>query len=95
MTTPVTVSLQPPAKGENTEQSSQPRKKVSWVNVINNKPSLSKHEYEVTMVDGATMVEIPDEIVQNSVPLWEEFLEGHFIGDAPHVAKVHVIVNKI
>lgn len=47
------------------------------------------------MVDGAVRIEIPDEVVQKSVPLWEEFLEGRFLGDAPHVAKVHVIVNKI
>lgn len=83
-----------PMTVESSDQPSQKGEKVSWANVVN-KSSLSKHEYEVTMVDGAATVEIPDEIVQNSVPLWEDFLEGHFLGDAPHAAKIHVIVNKI
>lgn len=40
-------------------------------------------------------MEIPDDVIEESVPLWEDFLIGKFVSTAPHVAKVHVIVNKI
>ncbi|CAE6229888.1 unnamed protein product [Arabidopsis arenosa] len=36
-----------------------------------------------------------DEVFENVTPLWEDFLIGKFLDTAPHVAKVHVIVNKI
>lgn len=56
------------------------------------------------MLDGASTVEVKrvivkdfhnKEVVKDSVPLWEDFLTGKFLDAAPHVAKVHVIVNKI
>lgn len=40
------------------------------------------------------MMVVPDE-VHDYVPLWDDFLEGRFLSTTPHVAKVHVIVNKI
>lgn len=30
-----------------------------------------------------------------SVPLWDDFLQGKFLDTAPHVAKIHIFVNKI
>lgn len=48
------------------------------------------------MVDGNQKIQIPDDIFEDSAPLWEDFLIGKFIStSAPHVAKIHVIVNKI
>lgn len=40
-------------------------------------------------------MDVPDEILENSVPLWEDLIVGRFPSAAPHVAKIHVIVNKI
>lgn len=40
------------------------------------------------------MVEIPDEVLTGSTPLWEDFVIGKFLDLAPHVAKVHMVVNK-
>ncbi|XP_056867232.1 uncharacterized protein LOC108835438 [Raphanus sativus] len=41
------------------------------------------------------MVEIPDEVLENPTPLWEDFIVGKFLDLAPHVAKVHMVLNKI
>lgn len=50
-------------------------KKSSWVNIVKNKPFLTNHVVEVVdMVNGSGVVEIPDEVVKNSVPFWEDFL---------------------
>lgn len=45
--------------------------------------------------DCQTVVEIPDAVIENANPLWEDFLIGKFLDLAPHIAKVHAIVNKI
>lgn len=47
------------------------------------------------MEDGVNSVMVPDEVFHNPSPLWEDFLIGRFLATAPHVAKVHAIVNKI
>ncbi|XP_023638041.1 uncharacterized protein LOC111830437 [Capsella rubella] len=59
------------------------------------KPALSKFNVEVSVVDGKAMVIVPDEVLKDSVPLWEDFLVGRFPNAAPHVGRIHVIVNKI
>ncbi|CAA7034137.1 unnamed protein product [Microthlaspi erraticum] len=69
--------------------------KLSWASIVQNKPTLSKHVLNIQVIDGAPTVEIPEEILKDLVPLWEDFLIGKFLDTAPHVAKVHVIVNKI
>lgn len=95
MSAPETSVQVPPVTEGSSVQLVKEVKKVLYANAVQNKSSLSKHDYEVTIVDGNTMVEIPEYIIQDLVPLWEDFLECHFFGDAPHVAKAHVIVNKI
>lgn len=50
---------------------------------------------EVSNKDGVNMVEIPDEILDNSTPLWDDFVVGKFLDLVPHVAKVHIVLNKI
>lgn len=67
----------------------------SYAAVVNKRPSLKKFEYEVSMLDGVPTIEVPSEVINNSIPLWEDFLVGRFPNPAPHVAKIHVIVNKI
>ncbi|KAL0742650.1 hypothetical protein Bca4012_084163 [Brassica carinata] len=45
--------------------------------------------------EGKDFVEVPDGVIENMVPLWEDLIEGKFMDTAPHVAKIHTIVNKI
>ncbi|KAG7536891.1 Endonuclease/exonuclease/phosphatase superfamily [Arabidopsis suecica] len=67
----------------------------SWVSVVQNKQTLKKYDLNISTSEGQSSVEIPDEVFENVTPLWEDFLIGKFLDTAPHVAKVHVIVNKI
>lgn len=66
----------------------------SWATVAG-KPYLSKFDYEVSLIDGKAIVPVPVEVLEDAPPLWEDFLVGRFASVAPHVAKIHVIVNKI
>lgn len=75
--------------------SSSQNKQQSYAAVVNKRPSLKKHDFEVSLIDGVPTIEVPDAVIQDSVPLWEDFLIGRFPSNAPHVAKIHVIVNKI
>ncbi|KAG7564122.1 Reverse transcriptase zinc-binding domain [Arabidopsis suecica] len=74
---------------------SSPNHEKSYAGAVENRFSTPSHTFQVEVVDGASLLEIPDDLIQNSVPLWEDFLEGKFLDKAPHVAKIHVIVNKI
>lgn len=56
-----------------------------------NKKSLKKYEVKVTTKDGKHKVEIPDDILTDSTPLWEDFVVGKFLDISPHVAKVHMV----
>lgn len=67
----------------------------SWVKAAQEKKKLKKYEVEVSNKEGIQMVEIPDEIIENSTPLWEDFVVGKFLDLDPHVAKVHMVLNKI
>lgn len=67
----------------------------SYASIVNKHPSLKKFEYAVSVLDGVLTIAVPKEVITDSVPLWEDFLVGRFPVNAPHVAKIHVIVNKI
>lgn len=67
----------------------------SWIEVAQNKKHMRKYEVEVALKDRVNTVAIPNEIVENSTPLWEDFVVGKFLDLAPHVAKVHMVLNKI
>lgn len=96
MSAPEKEALPPPESEGNQRLKLIEEKKHSWVNVVKNKQSLTNHTIEVmAMANGSGVVEIPEDVVEESVPLWEDFLEGRFMSEAPHVAKIHVIVNKI
>lgn len=56
---------------------------------------MSRYDFSYKEIDGKQAVEIQDDVIDESVPLWEDFLIEKFLSTAPHVAKVHVIVNKI
>jgi len=47
-------------------------------------------------VNGKQRVVVPKEVVADAKPLWEDFLIGKFLNaSAPHIGKIHMIVNKI
>lgn len=67
----------------------------SWVGVAKDKKVLRKYDVEVRNEGGKQTVEIPEEVITKSTPLWDEFVIGKFLDRAPHVAKVHMVLNKI
>ena len=69
--------------------------KGSWVGAVQGTRCLKKYDVEVSMKDGVGSVLVPEEITKDVVPLWDDFLIGKFLDNAPHIAKVHAIVNKI
>ncbi|XP_056867299.1 uncharacterized protein LOC130512878 [Raphanus sativus] len=69
--------------------------KGSWVRAVQGQKVLKKYDVEVTMKDGVGSVMVPEEITKDVPPLWEDFLIGKFLDTAPHIAKIHAIVNKI
>lgn len=56
---------------------------------------MRKYTVDVTDSEGQLNVEIPDEVVFNVNPLCEDFLTGKFLDTAPHIARIHAVVNKI
>lgn len=95
------VLMEGPAVSVSSEEGSQPLKTLAtqnrdWVRAVQgNQKSLKKYEVDIMMKDGVGSVNVPDAVVKDSSPLWEDFLMGKFLDKAPHIAKVHAIVNKI
>ncbi|KAL0716443.1 hypothetical protein Bca4012_065765 [Brassica carinata] len=67
----------------------------SWVTATMDKKRLRKYEVEVLHSEGIHTVEIPEGIMDNTTPLWEDFIIGKFLDISPHVAKIHMVLNKI
>ncbi|XP_024014096.1 uncharacterized protein LOC112088137 [Eutrema salsugineum] len=65
------------------------------VDAVAQKSGLVKHDLSISVIEGSPRIQIPNDIIDGSVPLWDKILVGKFLSTAPHVAKVHVIVNKI
>ena len=80
--------------------SGQPRveektKTRSYANVAK-KHIFTKQKFVVSEIDGKEKVVVPREVFVGAKPLWEDFLIGKFLNTkAPHVGKIHMIVNKI
>ncbi|XP_048610951.1 uncharacterized protein LOC111205492 [Brassica napus] len=72
-----------------------PHKALSWAGIAQEKKVLRKYTLDVTNSEGQLNVEIPDEVVINVNPLWEDFIIGNFLDTAPHIARIHAVVNKI
>lgn len=70
-------------------------KKSSWVAVAQTGSVLAEHVLTYGSEEGKSFVEVPDTVIQNTVPLWDDLVEGKFMDTAPHVAKIHAIVNRI
>lgn len=69
--------------------------KRSWVAVAQKKQVLTKYDYEMLNSEGKQSIEVPSIIVEKANLLWEDFVILRFLETAPHIAKVHVILNKI
>lgn len=50
-------------------------------------------DYQI--VNGVASVRIPEEILEDSNPLWKCFLVGYFIEEAPHIGTIHATINWI
>ncbi|KAL1224706.1 hypothetical protein V5N11_001145 [Cardamine amara subsp. amara] len=74
-----------------TTSSTKIQAKKSWVS----RASLKQFDYELIESESKAIVAVLDEIIEDAMPLWEDFLIGRFSYAAPHVAKIHFIVNKI
>lgn len=70
-------------------------KNSSWVSKAQSGSVLTEHVMKFGSEEGREFIEVPDGVLENSVPLWDDLVVGNFMDTAPHVAKIHVIVNKI
>ncbi|XP_010468565.1 PREDICTED: uncharacterized protein LOC104748652 [Camelina sativa] len=77
------------------QETSSAMRKESWVSMVQNKKVLRKFDVTINSSERSDSVDIPDEVLDNSTPLWDDFLLGKFLDTAPHVGKVHVILKKI
>ena len=59
-----------------------------------NEPSIH-FSPEVVMQEGVAVVDLPEKVTNDSKPLSESYVVGHFIGDASHIGKVHASVNRL
>lgn len=68
---------------------------VSWVKIAQERKVLKKYDLEIIEGEEGKVVEIPNEVIEKVDLLWEDYLIGKFLDTAPHVARVHAIVNRI
>lgn len=68
---------------------------TNWAGIAKDKRSLKKYDVEIKSIEGKSKVVAPDGIFSDATPLWEDFVVGRFLDIAPHIAKVHMVVNKI
>ena len=71
------------------------QKEKSWAKVAQGRQVMKKYDLDISISEGKRSVEVPAEIVEKSNPLWDDFVIARFLETAPHIAKVHMIVNKI
>ena len=71
---------------QTTSEASPEAIKPSYSSIVQNRPTLSKHDFNVTMVNGDLIVQVPNEIFEDSVPLWEDLIIGRFPQVSPHIA---------
>lgn len=69
--------------------------KKSWAKVTKEEKVLKKYDFDISVSEGKQSVTVPAEIVEKANLLWDDFVIIKFLETAPHVAKVHVILNKI
>lgn len=70
-------------------------KQSSWAAATQEKKVMKKFDFEISYLEGKKSVTVPTDVVEKANLLWDDFVIAKFLEKAPHVAKVHVIVNKI
>ena len=90
------ISLVPSQKEPTATQAKEiPVTKKSYVQVAQ-KHTFTKQKFVVDVVDGKERVVVPKDVFVGAKPMWEDFVIGKFLSTkAPHVGKIHMIVNKI
>lgn len=71
------------------------QKEKDWVAVTHGKHVMKKYDLDISNTDGKQSVEVPFDIIEKANSLWDDFVVARFLETAPHIAKVHMIVNKI
>ena len=90
----VTAAESSPAVSTSVRVTSELVGKKSWVRAV--KHVFTKQPFVVSEVEGKSRVVVPKEVFAGAKPLWEDFLVGKLLNaKAPHVGKIHMIVNKI
>lgn len=74
---------------------SPPVQQSSWSKKLPGLPILEQNKPVFDLDNGVARVSIPDDIVDEASPLWERFVVGYFMGDAPYIGKIHATVNRI
>lgn len=93
---PLAGSSPCPAIQASLGHSVSPSQKELWTSVVTDAPvSVSQFQSDFVVIDGVARIAIPDEIIANSIPLWKNFVVGHFMGDIPRVGTIHATVNRI
>lgn len=70
--------------------------KKSWVAAAKQNKVLKKYDLGDSVSEGdQSAVEVPAAVIDEANLLWKDFVIARFLEKAPHVAKVHVILNKI
>ena len=92
--------MEAPAISDTSEEVSQPittpvATKGNWMRAVQGEQKkLVRYDVNVEMKNGVGSITVPDE-VKDASTLWDEFLMGKFLNKAPHIPKVHAIVNNI
>lgn len=72
-----------------------PKAHKSWVTEAKQNKVLKKYDLDISSSEGNQSVDVPSAIVDEANLLWDDFVITRFMETAPHVAKVHDILNKI
>ncbi|KAG7593903.1 hypothetical protein ISN45_Aa01g026900 [Arabidopsis thaliana x Arabidopsis arenosa] len=76
MSAPEKEASPSPVQQQSGQSSSQVQsQQKSYVGAVENRFPTPSHTFQVEVIDGVSSVEIPEDLIQNSVPLWEDFLE--------------------
>lgn len=94
MESPPTAAVSPSAPVMPPQSEASPSQE-NWVSKTKNMKSIAEFQPGFEVVNGVAKVQIPVEVVDESVPLWKCFVVGYFMGDARHVGTIHSTVNRI
>ncbi|KAF8064721.1 hypothetical protein N665_1171s0002 [Sinapis alba] len=68
---------------------------ASYAPFQSKKRSNTQYNLEISNTEGNQSVIVPSAVVEEASLLWDDFVIARFLETAPHIAKVHMILNKI